>query len=149
MSLGQKLVDNINKTAEEKLREKNEKLEKDSMEIRHKRNEFRNFFKDTLKKIESDIESGLVPKPIKMSYNNMGPLFTEISYSAAGVAMADKISKTLFADIYKDVVGKWEKENDLVLNFVDAHDGGGRESWYEISAQPAPSLAPQVKKLKR
>ena len=119
------------------------------MEIRHKRNEFRNFFKDTLKKIESEIESGVVPKSIKMSNKNLGILFAEISYGAAGAAVAEKISKSLFADIYKDVVGKWEKENDLVLTFVDAYDGGGRESWYEISAQPAPSLAPQIKKLKR
>ena len=100
MNLGQKLVDNINKTAEEKLRQENEKREKESMEIRNQRNDFRNYFQDTLKKIESDIESGVVPKSIKMSYNKMGPLFSQIGYSVAGVAMAEKISKTLFADIY-------------------------------------------------
>ena len=153
MTLGQKLIDNMNKIGEEKIRLDNEKIAKENEKVRADREKVGIFFSNVLKKIEINIDSGEVPKKIRLDYRTLPEFFSSpvIGFPVIGEDVPKKIAKSLYGDLYEDIVKVWEKNNDLVLNFQHAHDGGGNESWYEITVSPTPTLIAtnSTRKLKR
>ena len=70
-------------------------------------------------------------------------------YNVKADALINKISKSSFANLYKEVIGKWETKNGVILTYADDGDGLGMESWYEVVPQAAPSAELKVsRKLK-
>lgn len=155
MNLGEKLAANLQKTKEELLKIENLRKEKDNVQIKQKRDSFKAYFCSTLENFEKEIESGIVPKNIAL--RNLGrnnDFMSEMSYRLNSDNFLSSVNKSIFSDVYEDVVVAWEKKNNLSLTFKDQHDGVGMNSWIEINLRP--SHIPQAvvvkdlsKKLKR
>lgn len=138
MNLGEKLAANLQKTKEELLKIENLKKEKDNFKIKQKRDSFREYFSSILENFEKEIDSGIVPKNI--AFRNLGrnnDFMSEITYSLNAENFLKSINKSIFSDIYEDVVVAWEKKNNISLTFQDQHDGVGMHSWLEINLRPS------------
>ena len=137
MNLGEKLAANLQKTKEELLRIENLKKEKENSKIKQKRDSFKSYFENILQRFEKEIEEGLVPNNVTLRNSGRNELLSEIINSISSTNFLNTVKKSIYSDIYEDVVIAWEKKNNVSLTFQDQHDGGGMESWLEINLRPS------------
>lgn len=137
LDLGRKLAANLEKTKEELIRTENLKKEKENSKIKQNRDSFRSYFESILQRFENEIEDGLVPNNVTLRSSGRNQFLSEIINSISSANFLNTIKKSIYSDIYEDVVVAWEKKNNVSLTFKDQHDGGGMESWLEINLKPS------------
>lgn len=88
--------------------------------------------------IEADVTSGLFPRPVRLSREEESALGTCVWYNWP----EKKLNKSHAAFQVQVAFEAWAKEQELNWVFVQGHDGGGRDSWWDFVV-PRPAAAPK------